>query len=233
MTCENYQERILSFLDHELLPAEQADLAKHLKDCAVCAREFDEVKQFRQEMHQATIPFRQSSQKIQVEVLKRAREENKIALQTLPVWNRIFSPLPIAITLMLLFVIGYFLLPRREPLIEQLASFGIQHYSLVDQTHPVRGDAQTVRVWFRDHHHMEVVPPAKINYAELSGCKMTELNSEQVPLLRLDGEMTKAIFILPTKYRGVVRHVDELSRDGFRIEFWSENDNAYMALSKL
>ena len=226
MKCEEYQEQLLPFVDRQLSSAEEADLLKHLQGCAACTQEMDEIKQFSRAMHNATIPFRESVERI------RDHARNKEQAPSASRIRKFLVPAWIGIAIVLVAILGYFALPLRTYDVERLAFWGIEHYPLVDQAHALTGDAETVRAWFREHHQIKVEPPEKVDYTELTGCKMTQFGSQQVPILRFNGKETKAVFILPaTSF--LSRPTDRvLSKNGFRIELWSEGKTSYLALTK-
>jgi len=229
MKCEEYQDQLLPYMDRQLSPAEEADLIEHLKGCAVCAEEMKEIKQFSRQIHNATIPFRQASERIRSHALsvERAPAPSRFRKFLVPAW--------IGAAIVLIVIVGYFAFPSRTSDIERLASWGIGRYPLLDQAHAVSGNAETVRAWFQEHHHIDVAPPQRVNYSELTGCKMTQFGSEQVPILRFNGKQTRAVFILPSESYGFLggnREVRVLSRKGFRIELWAEGKTPYMALTK-
>lgn len=226
MNCEDYRELLTAFHDGELSASEVVLLKKHLEECESCSSELEEIRAFSREIHAATAQFREATKRIGATM--RVRNSRQLVSQG-PGW---FQPAWLGAAAVILFLAGFLLLQSMDPNGERLASWGLQHYSLVDQTHPVRGNADSVRSWFQEHHGIAVQPPSHVNYASLTGCKMTELDSRPVPLMRFEGREVKAVFILP---QNVAYQPGErvLQRDGFRIEFWKEGATAYMALSKL
>ena len=226
MKCEEYQEQFLPYLDRQLSTTEEADLLKHLNGCAACTKEMEEINQFSRAIHNATIPFRESVERIRDHARNKeqAPSPERIRKFLVPAW--------IGIAIVLVVIFGYFAFPCRTYDVERLAYWGIEHYPLLDQAHAVTGDAETVRTWFREHHQIDVAPPKKVNYTELTGCKMTQFGSQQVPILRFNGKQTKAVFILPATSFLSRPTSRMLSKNGFRIELWSEGKTPYLALTK-
>jgi len=227
MKCEEYQEQLLSYLDHQLASSAEIDLAKHLQTCAACTGEFEELKNFNRSVHNATIPFREASDRI------RSRAAVAEELNRVGTFRKVLAPAWIAIAAVFIILVYFVSAPKTSD-VEQLASWGIEHYPLLDQAHAVSGNAATVRLWFQEHHHIDVTPPQGVNYSELTGCKMTQLNSQQVPLLRFVGKQEKAVFILPSfaAKSWNARRAQTFLRHGFQIELWTEGNTSYMALTR-
>lgn len=229
MNCEDYRELLVGFQDGELSPSEESLVKKHLQECAGCAHELDEIREFAADMHAATAPIRQATSRIEEAVRAKITEAASPARRSVqflrPVW--IGWAAVVIITAGILFINSW----SRPGNSKELIAWGIQHYPLVDQAHPVTGDSETVRRWFRDHHQVTVNPPQRAEYSRLTGCKMTEWNSRPVPLLRFQETPVKAVFILPPN----ALKNDETgvtSQDGFRVELWREGSASYMALSR-
>jgi anti-sigma factor RsiW len=217
MTCEDYRDLLVAFADHELTESEESLLKKHLQECGECSKELEAIRQFAQNMHRATAPFRESIQRIS------APQNVGRPSFRMPAWAAI------AATFLLIVLLAY--LKFAAPDVEQLASWGIQHYALVDQTHPVQGNAATVHKWFQEHHQISIRPPVQIDYSRLAGCKMTEMNSRPVALLRIEEKPVRAVFILAQKSIFPFQK-KVLYRNGYQIEFWKEESTLYMSLKQ-
>jgi len=215
MTCEDYRDFLVALNDNELSESEETLLKKHLQECDECSKELVEIRQFSQELHKTTAPFRESVQKIS------APRNIRRSSWRFPAWA--------AVAAALVFVASFWYFKFSGPDIQQLASWGIQNYPLVEQTHPVTGDATTVRAWFQNHHHISVNPPQRVNYLHLTGCKFTEMNSKPVALLRFEEKPVRAVFILPQK---TVLPLQQkvLYKDGYQIQIWKEDGTLYMSL---
>jgi anti-sigma factor RsiW len=216
MNCEDYRDLLVALGDNELSESEETLLKKHLQDCSECSKELNEIRRFTQQMHKTTAPFRDSVQRITVpETIKRNPWR-------LPPWA--------AIAAAFVLIASFWYLKFSGPDVEQLTSWGIQHYTLVEQTHPLSGDASTVSAWFQEHHHISVRPPQRVDYSRLSGCKFTEINSLPVALLRLEEKPVRAVFIMPQK-SVLPMQQKVLYRAGYQIEFWKEDATLYMSLA--
>ncbi len=238
MICEDCQDSIIFYLKGELTPSEEKEVEAHLKTCDACRRELQLNDRFARAMHNASIPFRRALDGIQVGTLQ---PPNPPAGETVFTRighlvqgrSRVYATAGISILLVVGILVGVFL-RRTNAQIDTLAGWAVQHYSMIDQTHPLRGDADTVRVWFRDHHNTDVVPPRKVDYTELVGCKMIDLESDPAPLLRFAGPRPSMVFILPVKYSSIVHEGAEIGieKDGYRIRLWVEGDHPYMRIEK-
>jgi anti-sigma factor RsiW len=215
MTCEDYRDLLVALDDNELSESEETLLKKHLEECNECSKELNEIRQFKQQIHKTTVPFRESAQRIS------APQTIKHRSSRLPAWA--------AVAAAFILIASFWYYKSSGPDVDQLASWGIQHYALVEQTHPVTGDATTVSEWFQQHHHISIKPPERINYARLSGCKFTEMNSMPVALLRVEEEPVRAVFILPQK-SALLLQKKVLYKDGYQIEFWKEDGTLYMSM---
>ncbi|HSE39573.1 MAG TPA: zf-HC2 domain-containing protein [Acidobacteriota bacterium] len=218
MTCEDYRDLLVAFEDHELSESEETLLKKHLQSCDGCSKELEAIRHFAHQMHKATTPFRESLKRITVPQSSKRPYSTLLSLG--------------GVAAAFVLVAAFFYIRFAAPNIEQLASWGIQHYVLVDQTHPIRGNAEAVQTWFQDHHQISVRPPAQVDYSKLTGCKVAQMNSEAVALLRLEEKPVKALFILPQKSIWPVRQ-KVIDKDGFRIEFWKEEGTLYMSLKRI
>lgn len=223
MSCEDHIELLTGFVDEELSPAEETLVKKHLAECAACTKEVEEIREFNRQMHNETVSFRQATSRIESAVLREIQE--KPAPFKL---RRFLQPAWIAAAFVLLFLLGYQLLQTPNDQ-DRLIAWGVEHYALVDQVHPVSGNAETVRQWFQTHHQISVQPPQRVDYSHLTGCKMAELDSHPAPLLRFEEKGPKAVFILPSKSVKAGTRV----ANGFQFEFWTEGSRAYMAMSRL
>jgi len=215
MNCEDYRDLLVALDDNELSESEETLLKKHLQDCSECSKELNEIRTFAQQMHKTTAPFRESVQRISIPKTIKQRPWR------LPAWA--------AIAAALVLIASFWYLKFSGPDVQQLASWGIQHYALVEQTHPVSGDASTVSAWFQEHHHISVRPPQRVDYSRLSGCKFTEINSLPVALMRLEEKPVRAVFIMPQKSILPMQQ-KVLHRAGYKIEFWKEDATLYMSL---
>jgi hypothetical protein len=189
-----------------------------LQECDSCPKELEEIRQFARGVHNATAPFRESTQKIS------ARQSVRHLSFSLSKWA--------AVAAVFLFIGAFWYIRFAGPDVEQMASWGIEHYSLVDQTHPVKGDASVVQAWFESHHQLSVRPPSEVDYSRLTGCKVTEMNSKPVALMRLEEQPVRAVFILPEK--SILPFSPRvLQKDGYQIEFWKEDTTVYMSLIRI
>lgn len=215
MTCEDYRDLLVALDDNELSESEATLLKKHLQECGDCSKELDDIRQFAEQMHKTTAPFRESVQKISVP------QTSKRSSWRLPAWA--------AIAAALVLISSFWYLKSSGPDVDQLASWGTQHYALVEQTHPVRGDAAAVSSWFQEHHHISIRPPQGVDYSHLTGCKFVEMNSKPVALLRLEEKPVRAVFILPHEYV-LPLSKKVMYKDGYQIEFWKEERTLYMSM---
>ena len=227
MSCLEYRELLIGFHDRELSPSEEQLLKNHLAECTECINELEEIRQFSARMHHATAPFRQATSRVESSIMNRIQEPTKSDFRVSSFWR--FAS--IGLSAAALFIVGFFLLKAPSSSDELLASWGVQHYALVYQAHAVTGNAESVQHWFLEHHQMKVRPPQQVDYSHLTGCKMSEFDSQPVPLLRFGGKQTRAVFILPEGRLSNAPQV--LSRNGFRIEFWKEGNADYMVLTQL
>src|SRR6187401_810746 len=117
MTCEDYRDLLVALDDNELSESEETLLKKHLQECGECSKELAEIRQFSQNLHKTTAPFRESVQKIS------APRNIRRSSWRLPAWA--------AVAAALVFVASFWYLKSSGPDIEQLASWGIKNYSLV------------------------------------------------------------------------------------------------------
>lgn len=218
MNCEDYRELLVALQDGELTPSEEQMVRSHLEQCESCRKELEEIREFSGEIRGATAPFRDATQRIQ----------SKMSAKTLSPERRFVRPEWIGLAAALVAVVVFFYLRSPGADVKEMADWGIQHYVLVDQAHSVTGDAETVKTWFRQHHNLSVVPPARIDYSHLTGCKVAELNSQPVPLLRLEGKTVKAVFILPDN--AVRSSSTSISRNGYQVELWREQGSLYMSV---
>lgn len=238
MKCEQCEEYLLSYLDQQLPPEEAAEIAGHLGQCSHCRNELDGLNQLSRNVHNLTIPFRQSIRNIEAGVLRTheslAEDITVQGFRKFSLFGRRSTLLWSGVASVCVVMLAFLLLRMDHSRRDEMVAWGIEHYTLVDQVHALRGNAGEVRRWFREHHNVEVTPPEKVNYAELVGCKMMEFKSEPAPLLRFDGQQTSAVFILPARFSGAMGRgeVHEFYRDGFHIEMWSEEGGAYMKVSK-
>jgi len=234
MTCEQCEENLQAYVDHELSPGEEADMRSHIDHCAQCRGERDGLIRFSRGVHNASIPFQESLEHVNAGILAAEPAGKEGAVVRRPAgmfgfgrrgiftWGGLVSAA---------LIIGIFLVLRPHgPEPDRLIDWAIQHYPLVDQVHGVRGDAVVVQEWFKEHHGIVLRPPAKADYAELSGCKMTEFGSQPVPLLRFDGKKKSAVFVLPADFSipGDIRTIGTFARKGFRVEVWMEGSNSYV-----
>jgi len=221
--CEDFDELLVGFVDEELSPAEEMLVKKHLAECASCTKEVEEIRELNRQMHNETVSFRQATSRVESAVLSKIQQ--KPAPSKL---KRFFQPAWIGAALLILLAFGYQLLQRQNEE-QQLTAWGISHFALVDQVHPVNGNAQTVREWFQTHHQVSVQAPERVDYSHLSGCKMAEFDSHPVPLLRFDEKTPKAVFILASKSVRAGTRVE----NGFQFEFWNEGSTAYMSMRRI
>ncbi|HXX62791.1 MAG TPA: zf-HC2 domain-containing protein [Bacteroidota bacterium] len=233
MTCEEFQSELALYVGHQLSPEEEAAIAAHVHSCASCQQALEEERQFALAVHNASIPFRRASESV--------RHNLSAALpgpgfNTIRASRRHLMPLLAGAAALACLVIAQVLFrhPGNQE-IDAIASWAIGTYPLIDQTHALRGDAATVRAWFKDHHHVEISPPAKVDYGDLVGCKMTELGKDPAPLLKFEGRETSAVFLLPTRYAAEINGAPsaDITREGFRIVMWTEQGNPYLRISKL
>lgn len=220
MNCEDYRELLVALHDGELTPSEEKMVRSHVEECELCRKELEEIREFSANMRGATAPFRDAAARIQSRIHSKTSSPGKRFIN--PAW------IGIAASLVAIAVLFYFRSPRPDAI--KMADWGIQHYVLVDQAHPITGDAEAVKGWFRQHHNLSVVPPTRIDYSHLTGCKVADLNSQQVPLLRLEEKPVKAVFILPDN--AVQSTSASISRDGFHVEFWREQSSLYMSVAR-
>ncbi|HUI09066.1 MAG TPA: hypothetical protein VL221_02000 [Bacteroidota bacterium] len=131
------------------------------------------------------------------------------------------------------FVALVFLRPRGNE-IESISAWAVDHYPLVDQTHQIHGNADDVRLWFRTHHGIDIIPPRDADYTSLTGCKMTDMGEDPVPLLRFDANVTTAVFILPARLEPTLRgaEVRGLRRGDFVIDVWSEGPGEFLRITR-
>jgi len=128
----------------------------------------------------------------------------------------------------------FVVLPRHEGQIDGISAWAVDHFPLIDQTHPIHGGPEEVRAWFSAHHGVTVTPPRDADYGSLTGCKMTDMGTDPVPLLRFDGNVTAVVFILPARLATSLRGeaVRGMRRGGFVIDVWSEGPEEYLRITR-
>jgi hypothetical protein len=235
MTCEECRGGLATYAGRQLPSAEQSAIAEHLGECANCRRELEEEITFARQVHNVSVPFRQATLRIQERLEPAALPGEHSVRRFGAMVNRIFSPRKaLAAGLALCVLVSVILVlrgPDRE--LEQLSSWAVDHFPLIDQTHPIHGDARTVQLWFREHHQIDVLPPREADYAALTGCKMAEIDSEPAPLLRFEGKDTTAVFMLPGRFRNVALSGPGTFRKGeYIIRVWSEEGVPYLRIMR-
>jgi|GEM_PF-2536304 len=233
MTCDDYRSGFIFYARHELPPAEESAMAAHLAECAECRREFESEIAFSREVHNASAPFRDAAARIGKHVshspVAQATRLPRRRGFSIPGARRAAWP---AAGLALAAAIIVFVLVQRVPVREtdDVPSWAVRHYALIDQAHPLRGDEETVRAWFKEHHGIDVTPPRNADYATLTGCKMVEIDSLPAPLLRFEGADTSAVFMLPARFRSG-SDAGTIRKEGYIIRVWSEGAFSYLKIT--
>ena len=219
----------------QLPAAEDSAVAEHLGGCADCRRELDEEITFSRQVHNATVPFRQSTLRIEERAASAALPGGRVPGRLRAAAGRALSARrTLAAGLALCILVAVVLIfrgPGRE--LDRVSSWAVDHFPLIDQTHSIHGDARTVRLWFKEHHQIDVVPPREADYTALAGCKMAEIDSEPAPLLRFEGKDTSAVFMLPVRFRNIAGSGAGTFRKGeYVIRVWSEEGVPYLRIMR-
>jgi hypothetical protein len=247
MTCEDCRRDIVFYIGHQLPAPEESEIARHLGECETCRREMKEEIRFARGVHNASAPFRRATLRLgglptpgavgaESPLLTFSEKLRRAAGS----WGGPAAGLALAVVTALFVVLNirdHGRDPGRdrgpEPRIEYVSSWAVAHYPLIDQTHSLRGDAESVRTWFKDHHQIDVSPPRSADYSTLAGCKMAELDSEPAPLLRFEGKDTSAVFMLPARYGSVFGSATRTFRQGgYTISEWSEGGWPYLKITR-
>ncbi|HTO94851.1 MAG TPA: zf-HC2 domain-containing protein [Bacteroidota bacterium] len=234
MTCEECRNNIASYASGDLPPASREEIGRHLETCEECRRELDEERALLRGAHNASIPFREAVRRGEVrgELVAAEREPKarRVRFTRRRRWQAIIGGSLAAVAAFVALVI---LRPHGSE-IDSVSDWAVAHYPLIDQTHRMGGGSDAVREWFRTHHGVAVTPPQEVDYASLSGCKMTDMGEDPVPLLRFDGNDTYAVFILPPRFGAALRGegVRGMHRDGYVIDVWSEGPCEYLRITR-
>ncbi len=234
MTCDDCRRDLVFYAGRQLPADEEAAIAAHLATCEECRRELEEERAFARQVHNASTPFRRSTIRIRERLSRagRAGESRNAGPVRIPARARFAWAARAAGLALFILTAVLIVLRTQDRETDRVVSWAVAHYPLIDQTHPLRGDAQTVRSWFREHHGIDVSPPRRADYSTLAGCKMAEIGSESVPLLRFEGRDTSAVFLLPARYRDVTGAEERTFREsGFTIRVWSEDGNPYLKIT--
>ena len=234
MTCDECRDNIAPYAAGELPPGESEEIARHIESCRECGRELDEERKLLRAVHNAAIPFREAVLRGESggEMASAAREP----AAPLPRLTRrrrmqaIIGGALAAIAGFLLLVV----LPHHGNEIDGVSAWAVDHFPLIDQTHRLKGGPEDVRDWFKTHHGVEVIPPRDADYASLTGCKMIDMGDDPVPMLRFDGNVTSAVFILPARLAPVLRGDDVrgMRRGEYLIDVWSEGQCEYLRITR-
>lgn len=235
MTCEDCRTGLALYVGRQLPAVEESAIASHLSGCAACRKELEEEITFARTVHNASLPFRRTIAGLEERLLHPGAAQESSLRRFGDILRRaVRSRTALLAGLALCGVTAFMLFfPAQEGDVEHLSSWAVNHYPLIDQTHSIRGSADEVRLWFRDHHRIDVSPPKTLDYSTLTGCKMAEIDAEPAPLLRLEGSDTSAVFMLPPKFRRAAEsEAGALHRDGYTIRLWAEDGFPYLKVTR-
>jgi hypothetical protein len=234
MTCDDCRRDLLFYAGGELLPGEASAIEAHLRECGDCRLALEEERAFARDVHNASVQFRHTTKRVGDRL---SHEPRRATLRrTLPAHSlaRLARPgaAMAAYVALCVAAAAVILFRAQDPGTDRVVSWAVEHYPLIDQTHPLRGDAVAVREWFKEHHGLDVSPPRDADYSTLAGCKMTEIDSEPAPFLRFEGKDTSAIFMLPPGIRSAAEGKGVIRMSGYMIRVWSEGDCRYLKISR-
>ena len=242
MTCDDCINALPFYVGGQLPPGEETEVAGHLAGCDSCRKDLAGERTFARRVHNATVPFRDAA----------LRMERRLSAQAVPAAHprrpfAIFegrtalTRVVTAASILLAAAAAFILMrtpgpgPDAAPVatVEELTTWAVGHFPLIDQTHPLRGDAGAVRLWFKVHHAIDVAPPRNADYSTLAGCKMAELDAEPAPLLRFEGKDTSAVFLLPARLLSLASsRSGTFRKDGFILRLWAEGEYPYLDISR-
>lgn len=235
MTCDDCRNGLALYAGRQLPAGEESAIASHLAGCAPCRSELEEEIRFARAVHNASVPFREAIAGLEARLPAPGTARESALRRIAGLCRRAARSRAALLAGVALCAVTAFILffPARESGIEHVSSWAVDHYPLIDQTHSLRGSADDVRLWFRDHHRIDVVPPKHLDYSTLTGCKMAEIDAEPAPLLRLEGGDTSAVFMLPPKFRRAAESdAGTLHRDGYTIRLWAEDGFPYLKITR-
>jgi len=234
MTCEDCRSGLVLYVSGQLPATEESATAGHLRGCDACRGELEAEIRFARSVHNASIPFREATARLgerpwserSADPVRRVRVFSGRAVPARAV---------LAASLSLCILAAFFMFSRAHDRdIAHVSSWAVDHYALVDQTHPLHGNAEAVRAWFREHHQIDVTPPRDADYSTLAGCKMAEIDSEPAPLLRFEGTDTSAIFMLPSGFRQAAgAGAGTYRKGGYVIRIWSEGGSPFLKIMRV
>jgi hypothetical protein len=235
MTCDDCRNGLPLYAGRQLPAGEESEIASHLSGCAACRRELEEEIRFARGVHNASVPFREAIAGLEGRLLNPGAAHESRPRRFGDLFRRAAGSRAALLAGLAVCAAAAFmlLLPAPDGGVDHVSSWAVDHYPLIDQTHSLRGSADDVRLWFKDHHRIDVSPPKGLDYSTLTGCKMAEIDAEPAPLLRLEGNDTSAVFMLPTKFRRAAESAGgPLHRDGYTIRLWSEGGYPYLKITR-
>ena len=231
MACESWREKLDAYVDGELLSADAARLANHLRECAACSAAVLELVQGKRAV-------RVAGKRYQASVQLREKVRQSLGTQERRPQNWIWKlvALPATLILVLSFAAALYLeheKSQRQQIYSELTDLHVATLASVTPVDVMSTDRHTVKPWFAGKI------PFTFNLPELQGTDFTLVGGrvtylEQMPGAHLIYRVRQhqiSVFIFQQRgWRTAISSSAPLSRLSFTTESWTKNGLRYFVV---
>ncbi|MHB8217824.1 MAG: anti-sigma factor family protein [Candidatus Sulfotelmatobacter sp.] len=232
MVCQDWTDKLDTYLDGELPVGEERALGEHLRGCSACAAESLSRVQQKRAVHAA-------GQRFTPDPAFRARIQGSIAARGPVRWNRFWFP--VLATAMALLIGGAITMTfnsgrRGEQQLQLMSELADLHVATLASSNPVdvvSTDRHTVKPWFAGKIPFTFnLPELQDSPFVLLGAKVSYLKqSPGAELIFRVRQHQISVFIFQERALGTVRTDDAVqSALSFTVRSWSQNGLRYFVI---
>jgi anti-sigma factor RsiW len=232
MSCQESQEMRHAYLDGELDLARSLEIEKHLRECAACARAYDELRSLQMAMRSDALRFATPSG-VERRVRSAVRQESGEVARLFR-WRWLIPSISLGLVVIIVFGLFFTRTPADDLVASEIVAGHVRSLMASHLTDVASTDQHTVKPWFDGK--LDFSPPVKDlaqQGFELIGGRLEYIANRPVAALVYQRRKHFVnVFIWPASLASDTKPTAQV-RQGYNLIHWTNSGMTYWIVSDL